>query len=262
MRYTSSLCALPRKRCANMKRTYGWIKDKEDSRDRLYKLSRPRIATLKPFVDLRKSCSKVEDQGTLGSCTANALAGNIELLDKLIDGAYTDVSRIFLYYNERAMEGTISEDAGAMIRDGIKTLAKDGICAETLCPYDIEAFTRKPLPEAYEDAKKHLITSYMRITTLNEMLVCLSDGYPFVFGMDLYESFESDKISKTGKVPMPKDGEEYLGGHAVMAVGYNLITKQFIVRNSWGEGWGREGYFTIPFDYLVKYGADFWTVRK
>jgi C1A family cysteine protease len=98
------------------------------------------------------------------------------------------------------------------------------------------------------------------------MLLCLAEGYPFVFGIMIYKSFETAKVAKTGIVEMPSLMERWfggcLGGHAVCAVGYNRITKRFLVRNSWGSNWGQEGYFTIPFSYLEKYGSDFWTIRK
>ena len=94
------------------------------------------------------------------------------------------------------------------------------------------------------------------------MLVCLSQGYPFVFGFTVYESFESPVVKRTGVANMPKKGESVLGGHAVLAVGYNLKEKRFLVRNSWGKQWGKEGYFTMPFEYLETLAADFWTIRK
>lgn len=94
------------------------------------------------------------------------------------------------------------------------------------------------------------------------MLACLVEGYPFVFGFSVYESFESERVTRTGIVYMPKKGEKMLGGHAVMAVGYDQREKRFLVRNSWGSGWGMGGYFTIPFEYLETLADDFWTIRR
>ena len=157
---------------------------------------------------------------------------------------------------------TVEYDSGASLRTGIKTLKKDGGCEESLWPYRIARFDQPPKRSCYMDAALHRIESYHRISGLREMLVCLADGYPFVFGFTVYESFESPTVARTGIAQMPKKGERALGGHAVMAVGYNQKTARFLVRNSWGEGWGMKGYFTMPFEYLENLAADFWTVRK
>ncbi|HNW40150.1 MAG TPA: C1 family peptidase [Candidatus Omnitrophota bacterium] len=243
------------------KKQYGWLPDIPDKRDLLYSAIKPRIK-LSAKVDLRKSCSAIEDQGNLGSCTANALAGNIEFLDNLGDSKYADASRLFIYYNERELKGNQDYDVGASLRDGIKTLKKTGYCWEKTWPYKIALFDRKPPLACYQEARQHSIQSYHRINNLQEMLICLSQGYPFVFGFTVYESFESLAVKRTGVAKMPKKGERVLGGHAVMAAGYNLQEKRFLVRNSWGRGWGKEGYFTMPFEYLEILAADFWTIRK
>lgn len=240
---------------------YGWVPDVPDGRDLYYSAIRAKLK-LAPVVDLRSECSMIEDQGHLGSCTANALAGNLEFLDKKIDGAYTDVSRLFIYFNERALQGSIDADSGASLRNGIKTLAKAGACAEDRWPYDIGRFADKPPAACYLEARKRRIVSYHRILNLDEMLSCLSEGFPFVFGFAVYESLQTPAVAKSGRAPMPKKSERMLGGHAVMAAGYDLKDKRFLVRNSWGEGWGMKGYFTLPFAYLETLAADFWTIRK
>ena len=244
-----------------LKRTYGWYPDIPDQRDYLYSAIRP-VVRLPREVDLRSFCSAVEDQGSLGSCTAQALAGNLEFLDNRIDFIYTDVSRLFIYYNERMLIDSVDYDSGASLRDGIKSLKNLGICEERLWPYDIEKFTVKPPANCYQDAKDHKIKSYYRVGSLREMLICLADGYPFVFGFTVYESFESERVAKTGKVNMPRKGEAALGGHAVMAVGFNQSDMRFLVRNSWGRNWGMDGYFTMPFAYLETLAGDFWTIRR
>jgi len=240
---------------------YGWVPDVPDQRDYLYRAIKP-VIRLPKEADLRKYCSSVENQGNLGSCTANALAGNLEFLDNRIDLEYKDVSRLFIYYNERALEGTVEFDSGASLRNGIKTLRKTGYCWEESWPYNIALFAKKPSRRCYAEAESRCIQSYHRITSLSEMLTCLAEGYPFVFGFAVYESFETERVAKTGVVRMPRKSERMLGGHAVLAVGFEQQKKRFLVRNSWGEGWGDHGYFTMPYEYLETLAADFWTIRK
>jgi C1A family cysteine protease len=122
----------------------------------------------------------------------------------------------------------------------------------------------KPNIQSFKEALQHKITSYHRILTLDEMRACLAEGFPFIFGFSVYESFESEEVAKTGVVKMPRRDERQLGGHAVMAVGYNDAKERFSVRNSWGDTWGRKGYFTMPYDYLADHDLsdDFWTIRR
>ena len=217
-----------------------------------------------PSADLTSSCPPVYDQGQIGSCTANAIAAAIEfdrLKQKLPDLL---PSRLFIYYNEREMEGTVGSDSGAQIRDGIKSVAQQGVCPEQEWPYDISKFTQKPPAQAYQDALSDRAVSYQRvIQDLTQLRGCLASGYPFVFGFTVYTSFESPEVAKTGHAPLPAAGEKTIGGHAVMAVGYDDSKQWMIVRNSWGPGWGMSGYFTLPYAYLsqASLAADFWTIR-
>ena len=183
---------------------YGWVPDRPDQRDKLYSAIAKPPKTLPKSVDLRAGCSPVEDQGQLGSCTANALVGNLEFLEQKAGKSVADLSRLFIYYNERAMEGTINEDAGAMIRDGVKSLVNQGVCGEDLWPYTISQFTVKPTAACFKQALDHQVLSYHRILTLQQMKQCLAEGYPFVFGFSVYESFESPTVAKTGKLNLPK----------------------------------------------------------
>jgi len=239
------------------------VPDRPDQRDRLYAAIAKPPKALPKSVDLRSVCSAVENQGQLGSCTANALVGNLEFLEKKAGKAAADLSRLFVYYNERAMEGTVNDDAGAMIRDGVKSLVKQGVCAEKSWPYSIGKFAVKPTAACFKEALAHQVTSYHRILTLQEMKQCLAEGYPFVFGFSVYESFESPGVARTGKLDLPKAGEKQLGGHAIMAVGYDDATQRFLIRNSWGSDWGLKGYFTMPYDYAASgnLADDFWTLR-
>lgn len=240
---------------------YGWIPDRPDHRDYLYSAIALKLK-LPVKVDLRPQCSAVENQGKLGSCTANALAGLLQFLEIKFQQSYQDLSRLFIYFNERAMEGTIGYDSGAMIRDGIKVLVKYGVCPEVIWPYDIAQFTHKPTTACYREGLKRRIVSYHRLLTLDEMLNCLAEGFPFVFGFSVYESFESLEVARTGIVPMPKKSERVVGGHAVMAAGFDQKQKRFIVRNSWGPQWGQAGYFTMAYAYLERLAGDFWTIRQ
>jgi C1A family cysteine protease len=244
---------------------YGWIPDIPDQRDYLYAAPPAFLRALPARIDLRKQCPPVYDQGQLGSCTANAIGGAIEF-DKMKEKLPQIFipSRLFIYYNERVIEGTVNTDAGAMLRDGIKTVAKQGACPEPMWPYLIARFKTKPSAACYAEGAKHTAVSYQRLVqSLSQMQGCLASGYPFVFGFTVYESFETNTVARTGHVPMPASGEHVLGGHAVCAVGYDIKRRWFVCRNSWGTSWGMRGYFTIPFAYLtdLDLSADFWTIR-
>jgi C1A family cysteine protease len=173
-------------------------------------------------------------------------------------------SRLFIYYNERVMEGTVNSDSGAQLRDGVKVVSKLGVCPETDWPYDISLFAQKPPAVAFNNAKKEQVRNYFRIPqNANQLKACLGEGFPFVFGFTVYDSFESPAVAKSGVLPMPQPGEQVLGGHAVCAVGYDDSKQVCIVRNSWGRGWGMKGYFTMPYAYITdpQLASDFWTMR-
>jgi C1A family cysteine protease len=244
---------------------YGWVPDLPDYRDYLYVSPFRASEVLPERVDLRSLCPPPYDQGKLGSCTANAIAGVLEFdqLKEDLSSVFVP-SRLFIYYNERVIEGTIESDSGAQIRDGIKCVGRQGVCTEDEWPYEISKFAEKPPTSCYKDALEHRAISYKRVRRdLQHMKGCLAEGYPFVFGFTVFESFESDAVAKTGEVPLPQHGEKPVGGHAVVAVGYDEDTQRFLVRNSWGASWGLDGYCTMPYAYLTNRGlaSDFWTVR-
>jgi C1A family cysteine protease len=242
---------------------YGWTPDLPDARDHVYQLPM-RGASLPASADLRAGCPPVCDQGGLGSCTANAIGAAIEFDQTKQKLTASTPSRLFIYYNERVIEGSVETDSGAQIRDGIKSVASDGACPEPMWPYIEENFASRPAASCYSFAKLHPAVQYARVTQdAVHLKSCLAAGYPFVFGFTVYESFEGDDVARSGMVEMPGETESVVGGHAVMAVGYNDSVQRFLVRNSWGPGWGVGGYFTIPYAYLTdsNLADDFWVIR-
>jgi C1A family cysteine protease len=247
---------------------FGWRRDKPDFRDYKYEhfhLKLEKRIALPESVDLRKHCPPVYDQDELGSCTAQAIAGMIEFI-RIKDTSLPDFtpSRLFIYYNEREMEGDALEDSGAELRDGIKSVATHGFARESVWPYDISKFAIKPPHQAYTDAKKYKALTYLRLnnTDLYSLKTCLAAGHSFVFGSTIYENFYwSDKNG--GFVPMPGAHTDPLGGHAMMCVGYTK-DEHFIIRNSWGDGVGDKGYYYLHFAYLTNpdLSADFWSIRS
>jgi C1A family cysteine protease len=254
-------------------RGYGWRPQLPDARDKLY-TARPKAALPSEF-DLRPSMPPVYDQGQLGSCTGNAIAGAMEY-ERDRQGLSDFVpARLFIYYNERALEGTVSSDSGAVIRDGIKVVNKDGVCPESLWPYDIGVFAVKPPKRCYVAAVTDRAVQYLAIQTLGDLKDAVCSNLAVVFGFTVYESFQSPAVAQTGVMPMPKPGEATVGGHAVMAVGYSDPKGQVIVRNSWGASWGDAGYFYMPYEYMTgtktssdaspingaKLASDFWAIE-
>ncbi|MDJ0341060.1 C1 family peptidase [Streptomyces sp. H10-C2] len=256
---------------------FGWVPDLPDARDHIYSLPRLALVSSPPRTDLRGSLPPVYNQGRIGSCTANAIAGafEFELMRQQLPA--TTPSRLFIYYNERAVEGHVGTDSGAQIRDGIKSVATLGVCPETEWPYDDTPAVsdggpfpsgaragKKPAAGCYKDALLSTATAYQRIVQdLDQLKGCLAAGFPFVFGFTVYSSFESPEVAKTGDAPLPASDDQVLGGHAVLAAGYDDTTQRFLVRNSWGPDWGQDGYFTLPYAYLTERGlsSDFWTLR-
>lgn len=257
---------------------FGWTPDIPDHRDHIYAAIPAVLKKLPPKVDLRAKLPPVYDQGRIGSCTANAIAAAIQFDRRKSKQAPDFVpSRLFIYYNERAVEGSITTDSGAQIRDGIKQVAKLGVPPETLWAYDDTPAisdggpwpagakpAQKPAPAAYTEASKYQAISYQRLPrTLNSFRGVLAEGYPFVFGFSVFENLygADGKPKVTAPLPGPKD--QLLGGHAVLAVGYDDAKQVFIVRNSWGKKNQDKGYFYLPYSYLTDDGLsdDFWTIR-
>lgn len=249
-------------KASKINRKYGWRPDLPDHRDNVFAISAP--IELPPSIDLSPFMPPVYDQGSLASCTANAIASAFDKRHFQEQSQFLFPSRLFIYYNEREMEGTIPYDAGARIRDGVKSVAKQGACSEALWDYNPSNFAYKPPPDCYEEALLHRTLMYASVPqTLTSLKTALASGHPIVFGFTVYESFESHLVRTTGSVELPKSSESALGGHAVVAVGYDDDSARFKCLNSWGADWGVNGFFTMPYSYLLdqNLSADFWVLK-
>lgn len=247
-------------------RKYGYKRDSYDARDLVYSAplvessSKKRIET-----DLRNSfMPEIYNQGNTSSCTYQAIAAidaYVRAKEKL---PKFNPSRLFGYWCERSIEGTTHEDEGAQIRNGMKALNKFGICSEDMWPFDEKKVFVEPSKQCFDDAKNHTAVVYMRVDSTNErnLLHILQLGVPYVFGMVLHDSFESDEVSWSGYVPVPKKGEKEVGAHAMVICGNKYVkdVNHFIVRNSWGKKMGDKGYYYIPSSMITdrSVSSDFW----
>lgn len=244
---------------------FGYIPDLPDQRDRRLSFTREAIAALPPSASVRSLMPAVYDQGPIGSCVGNACARAMQF-ERRKQGLSPDFipSRLFIYWNARAREGTQGWDSGCSIRDGMKTLASQGACPESEWRYIPGNFAWKPYPDRYASASRYRAIQYSRIgQDETQLKACIAANYPFVFGFSVYESFMQDEVANTGKVPMPAVSEAVIGGHAVTAVGYDDALQRFDVCNSWGADWGDKGYFSMPYAFLTDpdLSSDFWTLR-
>jgi C1A family cysteine protease len=244
---------------------FGWKRDIPDPRDHKFMVSMPlKVDELPPLVDLKPLCPPVYDQGNIGSCTANAMGCSFQFEQMSQKIPNFIPSRLFIYYNSRDLEGTINEDAGATLRDTLKTMIDIGVCPEKNWPYN-KCFKKKPSSDCYVIALDNQVVEYLRVNhDLLQIKQCLFEGHPVAFGVTLYDSFMTEAVANSGIVPMPNlQVESVLGGHAILAVGYDDSKKALIMRNSWGIGWGINGYFYLPYEYITtpNLAADFWTIR-
>ena len=219
-------------------------------------------AGLPESEDLRYKMPPVYHQGNIGSCTANALIAALQYDHPDMMG-----SRLFVYYNERRLEGHIPDDVGATLADGVRALTTYGICPEHEWPYEENRYAQPPSQTCYEMGKSHHVVEAHNVhQNLDEMRTCLASGHPFVVGIMIYESFESAEVARTGMVPMPPASptDKEIGGHAVLCVGYDDAKEKWIMRNSWGANWGDKGYFYLDYDYLLdpNLSTDLWTITK
>jgi len=174
-------------------------------------------------------------------------------------------SRLFIYYNERKMEGSIDQDSGGALRDGMKSINTTGVCAESMWPYDVSTFKTEPSAECYKAAQSAHTLKYRRVRQTEAAMkhALHTEQQPVVFGFTVYSSFESEEVAKTGRMPTPEADDKPMGGHAVLCVGFDDAQQCFIVRNSWGAEWGMGGYFYMPYDFLLDAdsASDFWIIE-
>jgi len=243
---------------------YGWKPSPPDLRDHIADASG--LAVLDE-VDPRAELPAVFDQGQLGSCTANAVAAAVEYDAKLSGSDPGTLSRLWIYYYERKIEGSpADQDTGAYGRDGFKVSRTLGVPLETDWPYDVSKFSAEPPATLADEAHQHRISNYRSVPrNLDSFKAVLSNRQTIAFGFTVYESFESKEVATSGIVPMPSRSERTLGGHEVLLVGYlKTEPNHGLVRNSWGTGWGLDGYFLMPWAYLLdaNLASDFRTIRR
>lgn len=237
---------------------YGLRPDIPDVRDKMFA---PKPTPLPASVDLRKFCCPVMNQGEIGSCAPHAVSAALRFALREKGLADRAISKLQLYYDVRALEGTVGEDAGSEIRDVVKCAAKIGVAREALWPYDVTKFKRKPTKAVYADALKFEALSYARVDiSVSALKTALAAGFPVIIGLTLYPDFESDAVAKTGVVPMPDGKSGPVGGHAMLAVGYDA--GRIIVQNSWDTDWGDAGFAYFPEAYVgnENLGSDYWTI--
>jgi len=212
-------------------------------------------------VDLSgKDPFPIEDQGQVGSCTANSTAAAYHYCVKSESIADIVPSRMFLYYNARYLYGDLNEDGGSTNADAVKGVLEWGVCSEDSWPYDTSIEFTEPTQRCYDEAANNIATSARQVGTgVDDMKQCLADGYPFILAFIVYSSFLN--IGSDGMMPMPRDGEEQLGGHSVCVVGYDDSKQVLILRNSWGTSWGHNGFFYMPYEFVTDDGIfDPWCI--
>jgi C1A family cysteine protease len=247
------------------KYVYNFKRQTDDLRDLQYESLNFNFNLPNQF-SLREQLPPVLDQGRLGSCVSNATANALRFCLKkehLIDFA---PSRLYMYYYTRLIEGHPNEDTGTTIRDMMKELHTYGDCHEDLWPYDISQFRKRPSNECTKEGLTHIknVKYHTVRQDLSSLKSALFSGFPVIFGVSVYESFQSQESMTTGNIPMPNTyTEELLGGHCLQIISYCDDTQTFGLQNSWSDKVGDKGYFTIPYKYVLDrtLASDFWVVN-
>lgn len=251
---------------AERKRLLGCIPSIHDDRDVAYDSSIWELGVMAMPVkaDVLKYQPPIYDQGQLGSCTANAIARALQTdMIKKSFPSFTP-SRLFVYYNERDLEGTVDSDSGAQIKDGMKTVVAKGFCDEFIWPYNDKTgvFRVKPSTPCYAQALQvhHKARTYKKLRTLLDIKHAILNDNGVVMGFSVYSSFY--RIGSDGKMPMPHRGEALEGGHAVYIAGYDDAAGMCLVANSWGDSWGLKGYFLAPYEFIQSANVfDLWVLN-
>lgn len=247
---------------SRIKYSYGCKKDTFDGNDYTYSPILFQGQMLPRRVNLIPKLPPCFDQLSSNSCVAQAVCAAVQYLDM----SYGERSRLFNYFTGRSFDGSEDVDQGMQIRDGIKAAEKYGICKDSLWPFSLNRINSVPTELCFQDASEHQAIAYYR--TYPEPLTLksiLASGIPIVFGFIVYSSFESKAVRQSGKLPMPKLMDRQRGRHAVLMVGYDDDTEEYIVRNSWGTHWGMKGNFTMPYKFVhspKKYCDDFWVIQE
>jgi C1A family cysteine protease len=245
---------------------FGYVPDLPDHRDRPLAITQHLFeGAVPPAAKLYAQSAfqfPVYDQGPIGSCVGNAVAAAIQYLYRRNKRPNVTPSRLAIYYGARRMEGTTMSDAGCMIRDAIKVVVKDGAGAESLWKYDVASYKKQPPRSYYQNAALHQALVYERVAQDRDVIRrVIASGYPIVFGVSVFDSFDTRETERTGAVPYPADSEAMLGGHAILMSGYD--ERVVWARNSWGGAWGQRGYFTLPWEYVLNpdLAEDFWVIK-
>jgi len=245
-------------------RKYLLKKQPEDPRDFLLSTKLWPIQTLPPKRSLRGLLFNppIYNQGALGSCSANAVAFAYQYGSKKQRLLFSDTpSRLFIYYNSRMIGGNIDVDSGAYLRDSVKWLVKYGTVSEKEYPYNIEGFALKPSDQNYQNAIKNTIDGYYAVNKdIQDIKRAIYNKFPVVFGMSIYGAI--NYVTKENPILSMSTNEWLMGWHALVIIWYDDSTQLFLVRNSWGDKWADNGYFYVPYEYIMKYGFDFWVISK
>lgn len=250
-------------RTGHWRYTGGWTPDYPDPRHLKYVdiANQDVLKSPKPRIDLKRLFPTPVNQEDKQCCTACACTGAYEYELALAKKTAITSSFIFVYYNQRVLQDKVHSDSGATIVDALYTLNRKGVCSEDDWKEMFREFTKKPYESCYLHAINNCIGSYYQLDQdINQMKACLSEGHPVIFGFSVFDSIQ---VAQNGDIKVPGQKDKLMFGHAAVAVGYDDAKQNFIIRNSWGNSWGRNGYGTIPYDYLSdkRLSRDFWTIR-